>query len=238
MLVAQSLTENVNALQSNSATDLASAVNGSVGNTADSAVPVAVSSRTAGLSGTEGVTRSEDHLNLRESGREMPRAESHAAVLENGREHLRINAGFQKGAVSYNRNLHATRLKTLHAGHIEEPEQAASTGPPAQYRTDFPDSTMGTAFVSPPDPGTASSLEWSPNLNFGFPDFGQTEFLHPTLHIGGTRNRVRRAAIGKNLAGIATSGQQLTYSLSSELPSQSPEPGQLPASIDQQVGLQ
>lgn len=56
----------------------------------------------------------------------------------------------------------------------------------AVYTLDFPDSTKGTALLSPPDPGTVSPIEGAPtDLNFAFPDFDSIQFLNPTLHAAG-----------------------------------------------------
>lgn len=59
----------------------------------------------------------------------------------------------------------------------------------------FPDSTRGTALVSPPDTGTQSPLDWAPKLSFelsGLPD----HFLKPTFLVGaehaGGHNRSSR----------------------------------------------
>jgi hypothetical protein len=61
--------------------------------------------------------------------------------------------------------------------------EQGSTQTAATYTTDFPDSTKATALISPPDPGTASPLDWSPSLGFEFGDMAKKQFLNPTLHI-------------------------------------------------------
>jgi hypothetical protein len=53
-----------------------------------------------------------------------------------------------------------------------------------RYSVDFPDSTRGTALVSPPDLGTLSPLESTPGLRFDLPDFSITQFLSPSLQVG------------------------------------------------------
>lgn len=85
--------------------------------------------------------------------------------------------------------------KTVAGSSGTEDENAFS------YSRDFPDSTKGTALLSPPDPGTESPLDWNPELGFSFPDFAQREFLMPSLHVGehlehtrqSERDRLRRA---------------------------------------------
>jgi hypothetical protein len=61
----------------------------------------------------------------------------------------------------------------------------------AAYSEGFADSTKDTAMISPPDRGTSSPLDWTPGLGFGFPDFQQSQFLNPTLHISAPRRGIR-----------------------------------------------
>ncbi|HWG50425.1 MAG TPA: hypothetical protein VN669_12070 [Candidatus Acidoferrales bacterium] len=63
------------------------------------------------------------------------------------------------------------------------------------YTRDFPDSTRGTALVSPPDRGTASPLDWSPGLGFSFPDFAEREFLSPSLQMAHRPSGARRVSL-------------------------------------------
>lgn len=80
----------------------------------------------------------------------------------------------------------------------------------AAYSKDFPDSTKGTALLSPPD-STASPLDWTPGLNFSFSDFAEQSFLKPSLH-GGSSLQKRRVAASTNApvsGGIP--GNALTY---------------------------
>lgn len=53
----------------------------------------------------------------------------------------------------------------------------------ASYSTDFPDSTKGTALLSPPDL-TGSPLDWTPALDYAHFDFAEQQFLEPSLHRG------------------------------------------------------
>lgn len=85
------------------------------------------------------------------------------------------------------------------------------------YSTDFPDSTKGTALLSPPDPGTDSPLDWSPELGFSFPDFAQREFLMPSLHVGGHLEQTPQTKRDKLLrAGAKSANQSPASSLQNE----------------------
>lgn len=68
------------------------------------------------------------------------------------------------------------------------------------YSRDFPDSTQGTALVSPPDMGTVSPLEWQPSADFGLNDFTSTQFLRPSLRAGRGRGKEGRRK-RTNIAG-------------------------------------
>jgi hypothetical protein len=108
----------------------------------------------------------------------------------------------------------------------------------AAYSEDFPDSTKGTAVLSPPDEGTQSALEWSPSIDFEFADMAEKQFLVPSLHVGlgskklSQREGKKRHRPGKTLPGSAPS------SLLPSLPQETFESdvlGQstLPSSLDQ-----
>lgn len=119
-------------------------------------------------------------------------------------------------------------------------KQASGIDEAASYSADFADSTKGTALISPPDAGTASPLDWTPGLNFGFADFQQTQFLNPTLQPRkGGRARNRKAAPGHILNEPA-----LPTSIDEQLGFKAPSIDQdilgpaLPTSIDEQLGLQ
>lgn len=100
----------------------------------------------------------------------------------------------------------------------------------------FPDSTKGTAGISPLDTGTSSSLEWTPGFGFEFPDFQATQFLNPALN--GSRNVLNST--------LKSSGPATHPSLSSHPPTEviprsalktHLKQSDLHKSIDQQVGL-
>lgn len=108
----------------------------------------------------------------------------------------------------------------------------------AAYSEDFPDSTNGTAVLSPPDEGTNSPLEWSPAIGFEFGDMAQQTFLVPSLHVGLGSKKLRqregkkRHRPGKTLPGSAPASllpslPQETFG--SDIPGQST----LPSSLDQ-----
>ena len=52
------------------------------------------------------------------------------------------------------------------------------------YTTDFPDSTRGTAVLSPPDHAD-QLFAFEPMLSTGFPDLADREFLVPSLRVEG-----------------------------------------------------
>ena len=52
------------------------------------------------------------------------------------------------------------------------------------YTTDFPDSTRGTAVLSPPDHAD-QLFAFEPMFSTGFPDLADREFLVPSLHVKG-----------------------------------------------------
>ena len=96
------------------------------------------------------------------------------------------------------------------------------------YSKDFPDSTKGTALLSPPD-STASPLDWTPGLNFSFPDFAEQSFLKPSLHGGSSaqRRRVAARAQAPVLGGIpsgAPTHSDLSTSLDDSLRVRVPDP--------------
>jgi len=105
---------------------------------------------------------------------------------ERGVQSVQTPHGFQPGTVSAHESLRLRGSQTSASeryGIAGRPQ--ISFVSPASYSYDFPDSTKGTALLSPPDSGTTSPLDWSPALNYGFLDFAQQHFLNPTLHVSG-----------------------------------------------------
>ena len=82
--------------------------------------------------------------------------------------------------LSAHRGVKASRARNGAANKL-----AASTArqPGVSYSTDFPDSTKGTAQLSPPD-STGSPLDWTPGLDYAHFDFAEQQFLEPSLHRG------------------------------------------------------
>jgi hypothetical protein len=64
---------------------------------------------------------------------------------------------------------------------------SGETGPSGResYTTDFPDSTKGTAQLSPPDPAGTPLFSFDTTMNTEFPDLAEREFLILSLHVGG-----------------------------------------------------
>jgi hypothetical protein len=83
----------------------------------------------------------------------------------------------------------------------------------ATYSADFPDSTRGTALLSPPDSGMASPLNWSPSMTHGFEDLTTRQFLIPSLHAA------HRATGRGEAAGQKTPSTNNQLGLSLRLPS-------------------
>lgn len=77
----------------------------------------------------------------------------------------------------------------------------------------FPDSTKGTAEISPPDSGTHSPLEWDPSIDFAFKDFEKRNFLNPQFRVGMRSRKHHRMQKKKQ-----TTSDELRSPLSSGLP--------------------
>ena len=91
----------------------------------------------------------------------------------------------------------ANSSSMTHQSGLQSPVSAASSEG-LRYTDDFPDSTRGTAVISPPDTGTQSPLEWKPEINFGIPEFGQSDLLKPSLHVAGKHHRRRSRSRMRN----------------------------------------
>lgn len=81
----------------------------------------------------------------------------------------------------------------------------------AVYSRDFPDSTKGTALISPFD-STASPLDWTPGMNLGFRDLAEQPFLKPGLHGGSSGQKRRVAARAKAPVTGGVPSNAVTYS--------------------------
>jgi hypothetical protein len=84
------------------------------------------------------------------------------------------------------------RASRARNGSANKLGRATRYQPGASYSTDFPDSTKGTALLSPPD-STGSPLNWSPAVDYALPDFAERQFLEPSLH-GGDSAQSKRVA--------------------------------------------
>lgn len=218
---AQSLSDNASAVADGSAgSSVSASVNASVNASVGEA---ALSSSGSRLGGSALRSESTDTFAIRSS-----RADWRAS-LEN--QHLIYRAAGSKSRT------------TPGARKSEGPNLRSSGGETAAYSEGFADSTKGTALISPPDPGTASPLDWNLGLNFGFPDFQQMQFLNPNLHNStprkGSRVGGRKAATRHILNEPA-----LSTSIDEQLGFKAPSAEQdilgqgLPStSIDEQLGL-
>lgn len=125
------------------------------------------------------------------------------------------------------------------AADLNERQPSIGAQEKASYSEDFPDSTNGTALLSPPDKGTNSPLEWSPGLDFEFVDMAQRQFLVISLHVGSPSQKLRqRNAKKRQRPGKKTLPGGAPSSLLPSLPQETFESdilGQstLPSSLDQ-----
>jgi hypothetical protein len=125
--------------------------------------------------------------------------------------------------------------------------QSSAGGGGASSSGGFPDSTKGTAQVSPPDPGTSSPLDWiSDGLNFGISGFSERQFLNPNLQtqIGGKRRRSGQilSGRGRKARAQAPSAPSIEQKLEPDiLSNETLTPDILnqssPLTIEQQLGL-
>lgn len=109
-------------------------------------------------------------------------------------------------------------------GLLKGGQTQSSSQTVASYSLGFQDSTRGTALISPPDPGTASPLDWAPDgIEHEFPDLLQAQFLAPTLNGGiaghkGARGRLKdRMHAGTEKAGSGHTPSALQPSLSDQI---------------------
>lgn len=96
----------------------------------------------------------------------------------------------------------------------------AAGGGSGGYSQGFPDSTRGTGFPNPPDPGTDSPIAWKPTLNFAFGDMAQRQFLDPTFRVSAHIT----GAGGRKLAMLQSARQSIVTSpLTTSLPTENIE---------------
>jgi hypothetical protein len=221
----------------------------------DSSVSAAVSSITAASIATGGGGAGAHSFALENSS--LPSAGAHSFALGNSGLPS-AGASTQQKSVLKSRRLsgasayltpHASKVSAAEAGRTNahqtttaNPDNIRSIGAQANvqssasYSTDFPDSTEGTAMISPPDPGTTSPLDWTITLNFSFEDFSQREFLNPSLQVGGSRARRRRnQGSNKNAINANTSNGQTSGLYPSGLQPASPQTSLEPGILNQPI---
>jgi len=218
-VIAQSLVNDQRSQPSGNVSDLGSAVSGLVNGSTESSVSAAVSvSRASDVSlGGEGSFpeasgSSGAAVNSRRTAGEaigtsraglLNQKYRSSAIQALSNSYLRtISTLKRRGSLAKVRTMVGVRQHPLSMGFFElrttaeEPGQLnvrqASSMNSVAYSEDFPDSTKGTALISPPDTGTESPLDWNPALDFGLEDLSQQTFLNPTLHIS-RKSRRRRS---------------------------------------------
>lgn len=149
------------------------------------------------LSRTYNPRRFQQHCPLKETERlkeigNGPAAKAAAAVRSYHGYH---DFGTLGGQLQAGKNKAGVRARIAGGGTDFGSRDTGDRG--GSYSTGFPDSTQGTALVSPPDMGAVSPLEWKPSMDFGLRDFTETQFLRPSLHAGrrGDRGGRERANI-------------------------------------------
>jgi hypothetical protein len=257
--MAQSFSGNVSAVEDGSA---GSSVSASVNASVNAGVSEAASSNSASRSGSG--SRSASMMNaLAISPSNAANASPNAGMsadsaaqsdgpgvapaLTNVRAGLssaELRTGRGKHPVIYRKSSPASR-QTVTAHNLGEPAKQSTglEGAPV-YSEGFADSTKGTALISPPDLGTASPLDWTPGLNFEFPDFTQTSFLNPTLHTSvprkGARVRGRKAPQAEKILGEPALSTSIDEELGIKVPSAEQDilGSKGPStSIDEELGL-
>jgi hypothetical protein len=220
-LLAQSLTNDLNSSSAHNASDLSSAVSGSavsasvnasIGSTVDASGGAGGGSRVHGSAGRSSAHRTAQYgqEGNRNTERRSAMGVSAVPAYRNSEGFSDRSAGNAISGISSTSAMggfgSGRRTSSWASGHStarDQLKEASSlqltTKPPkfspqeslAEYSEDFPDSTQGTALVSPPDTGTQSPLDWSPGLDFSFGDFEQSIFLAPSLHVSGKRGAAR-----------------------------------------------
>jgi hypothetical protein len=77
--------------------------------------------------------------------------------------------------------------QSLRSSNSQDETQTSGSGESGggSYTSDFPDSTKGTAVISPSDPAQHPLFLFDTTMNSDFPDMSDREFLKPSLHVGG-----------------------------------------------------
>jgi hypothetical protein len=158
------------------------------------------------------------------SGPASRSASINAFAVASSRAELRTSRGERSAPYASTRTLPANRAavsarkSAISKLPLYEEEQVSG------YSPGFADSTKGSGLISPPDSGTESPLDWTPDFKFGFADLSETQFLNPTLHRVAPR-RLARTMKTQRSPIVPTPEQKI---LNESAP---------PTSIDQQLGL-
>lgn len=258
--MAQSLSGNVSAVEDGT---VGSSVSASVGASVNASVSEAASSSSASRSGSRSRSASVSALGIGPSGAANPSPNAGmsadsaaqsggpgvASALTNARAGFLSSAELRSGRGNHRvnpRNSSPASRQTVTARNLGEPaKQSTGLEGAPMYSEGFADSTKGTALISPPDVGTASPLDWTPGLNFEFPDFAQTSFLNPTLHTSvprrGARVRGRKAPQAENILGEPALSTSIDEELGIKVPSAKRDilgEARPSTSIDEELGLQ
>lgn len=279
-LAAQSVSENLDASQNDRVSDSGSTIGESVRSASDSAVSAAISASVGSESSAKSVGmpqyigRSEGQRSLERSVRSaelgsLNKKLSTLGSIKNQSEDA-LGTGIQestglasnlfrlrKGALPQSLQT-ARNLSRRHrdASDLQSGALNSNGNEETTYVSDFSDSTRGTAPASPPDPGTASPLNWAVGFDPGLPEFGAGDILNPSLHVGGRSNPFGRSNAGgrstnmrsRRLNSLRVRRNGLSQKQPASLfgsPDQQLEPNILarppasdPLSIDRQLGLQ
>ena len=148
--------------------------------------------------------------------------------------------GFDGGLKSYSAASMGMRKEAVAISSVLKAEHTQSSYPIiAKYSLGFPDSTRGTALISPPDPGTASPLDWSPDeVGAEFPDMIQAQFLMPTLQVGQSKKSMRRRKKLEKARANGALSDRMPSALQPSLPDQLLNPSILNPSILNPPALQ
>ena len=149
------------------------------------------------------------------------------------RHPARTNAGSRTMRAEPRRSGRAWRAREDSAGNRVDSTRKSAAGTTTQagasYSTDFPDSTRGTALLSPPA-SNRTPFDWAPSLNYELPNFAERRFLYPSLHAGHfARKRGREAASNKalptgNLSGDGLTSPDFSTSMGDVLQTHVPDP--------------
>ena len=166
-------------------------------------------------------TDSERNLNKPVNGRlelglerELAGMRSPESKRKEGFGSLSGRRNVRNGITQVERGKQVSRARNGSANNLAA---AITRQPEASYSTDFPDSTKGTALLSPPD-STGSPLNWSPALDYAHFDFAEQQFLEPSLHRGYSAQKKRVAKPTKARKTGSIPSNALTYPDFSTLP--------------------